>query len=66
MTFCNLIFQIEQDRLLPALDRDTADGIIESEHVVKANADNDLITATAIVDWIETLKGPPKSRFQCR
>ncbi len=35
---------------MPALDRDTADVITRSEHIVKAYADKHSLTATAIVD----------------
>ena len=44
---------------MPALDRDAADVIIGSEHILKAYADKHSITATAIVDLIKNvLKNP--------
>jgi hypothetical protein len=54
-----LIFQFEQGGLLPALDRDAADVITGSEHILKAYADKHSLTATAIVDLIKNvLKNP--------
>jgi hypothetical protein len=54
-----LMFQFEQGRLLPALDRDAADVITGSEHILKAYADKHSLTATAIVDLIKNvLKNP--------
>jgi hypothetical protein len=51
------MFPIEQGRLLlvPALDRDAADGVMGSEHIVKAYADRHKLTlaATAFVDLIK-------------
>jgi hypothetical protein len=53
------MFQFEQGRLLPALDRDAADVITGSEHILKAYADKHSLTATAIVDLIKNvLKNP--------
>jgi hypothetical protein len=44
---------------LPALDRDAADVITGSEHILKAYADKHSLTATAIVDLIKNvLKNP--------
>jgi hypothetical protein len=44
---------------LPAPDRDAADVITGSEHILKAYADKHSLTATAIVDLIKTvLKNP--------
>jgi hypothetical protein len=48
-----LIFQYEQGGLLPALDRDAADVITGSEHILKAHADEHSLTATEIVDLIK-------------
>jgi hypothetical protein len=54
-----LIFQFEQGGLLPALDRDAADVITGSEHILKAYADKHSLTATAILDLIkDVLKNP--------
>ena len=54
-----MIFQSEQGGLLPALDRDAADVITGSEHILKAYADKHALTATAIVDLIKNvLKNP--------
>ena len=54
-----LIFQFEQGGLLPALDRDAADVITGSEHILKAYAEKHSLTATAIVDLIKNvLKNP--------
>ena len=44
---------IEQGGLLPALDRNPADVISGSEHILKAYADKHSLTATAIVDLIK-------------
>ena len=53
------MFQFEQGGLLPSLDRNAADVIIESEHILKAYADKHSLTATAIVDLIKNvLKNP--------
>ncbi len=44
---------------MPALDRDNADVITGSEHILKAHADKRSLTATAIVDLIKNvLKNP--------
>jgi hypothetical protein len=40
---------------LPALDRDAADVITESEHILKAYTDKHSLTATAIVDLIKNV-----------
>jgi hypothetical protein len=48
-----LIFQIEQGGLLP--DRDAADVITGSEHILKAYADKHSLTAIAIVDLIKNV-----------
>jgi hypothetical protein len=56
-----LTFQFEQGVLLPSLrlDKDAADVITGSEHILKAYADNHSLTAAAIVDLIKTvLKNP--------
>jgi hypothetical protein len=47
------MFQFEQGGLLPALDRDAADVITGSEHILKAYADKHSLAATAIVDLIK-------------
>jgi hypothetical protein len=47
------MFQFEQGGLLPSLDRDAADVITGSEHILKAYADKHSLTATAIVDLIK-------------
>jgi hypothetical protein len=53
------MFPFEQGGLLPALDRDAANVIIGSEHILKAYADKHSLTAAAIVDLIKTvLKNP--------
>jgi hypothetical protein len=55
------MFPFEQGGLLPALrlDRDAADVITGSEHILKAYADKHSLTAAAIVDLIKTvLKNP--------
>ncbi len=44
----------EQGGLLPALDRDAADAITGSNHILKAFADKHSLTAAAIVDLIKT------------
>jgi hypothetical protein len=52
---------IDQSGLLPALDRDAADVITGSEHImiVEACVDKHSLTATAIVDLIKSvLKNP--------
>ncbi len=44
---------------MPALDRDAADVITGSEHILKAYAEKHSLTATAIVDLIkDVLKNP--------
>ncbi len=44
---------------MPALDRDAADVITGSEHILKACTDKHSLTAAAIVDLIKTvLKNP--------
>jgi hypothetical protein len=55
-----LIFQFEQGGLLPALDKDAANVITGSEHILKAYADKHSITATAIVDLIKNVLKNPK------
>jgi hypothetical protein len=49
------MFPFEQSGLLPALDRDAADVITGSEHILKANADKHSLTATANVDQIKNV-----------
>jgi predicted DNA-binding protein YlxM (UPF0122 family) len=49
------MFQFEQGGLLPSLDRDAADVITGSEHILKACADKHSLTAAAIVDLIKTV-----------
>ncbi len=44
---------------MPALDKDAADVITGSEHILKAYADKHSLTAAAVVDLIKTvLKNP--------
>ncbi len=47
------MYDIVQGGLLPALDRDAADVITGSEHIMKAHADKHSLTATAIKDMIK-------------
>ena len=48
-----------QQGLMPALDSDMAEVITGSEFIVKANAERDFLTATAINDLIKNvLKNP--------
>jgi hypothetical protein len=49
------MFQFDQGRLLPALDRDAANVITGSEHILKAYADKHFLAATAIVDLIKKM-----------
>ncbi len=49
------MFQFEQGRLLPALDRDAAVIITGNEHILKAYADKHSLTATAIVDLFKNV-----------
>jgi hypothetical protein len=54
-----LMFQFEQGGLSPALDRNAADVITGSEHILKAFDHKHSFTATAIVDLIKNfLKNP--------
>ncbi len=50
------MFKFEQGGLLPALDRDAANVITGSEHILKAYADKHSLTATAIVDLIKNVE----------
>ncbi len=50
----------EQGALLPALDRDAADVITGSEHILKAYADKHSLTATAIADLIKNVFKNPE------
>ena len=53
------MYDIVQDGLLPPLDRDAADVLRGSEHIVKAYAEKHSLTATAIKDLIsDVLKNP--------
>jgi hypothetical protein len=47
------MFPFEQGGLLPALDRDGADVITGSEHILKAYADKHSLTAAAIVNLLK-------------
>jgi hypothetical protein len=52
---------IEQGRLLPALDKDSADVLVATgrEHIVNAHAEKHLLTGTAVLDLIyDVLKNP--------
>ena len=46
------MYDIVQGRLLPPLDRDAADVLTGSEHILKAYAEKHSLTATAIKDLI--------------
>ena len=48
-----------QAGLVPALDRDSADVITGSEHIIKAFAAKHSLTATAIVDLIKNVLQNP-------
>jgi predicted transcriptional regulator len=50
---------VVQAGLVPALDRDSADVITGSEHIVKAFAANHSLTATEIVDLINNVLQNP-------
>ena len=53
------MYDIVQGGLLPPLDRDAADVLRGSEHIVKAYAEKHSLTATAIKDLIsDVLKNP--------
>jgi hypothetical protein len=53
------VYDIVQGGLLPPLDRDAADVLRGSEHIVKAYAEKHSLTATAIKDLIsDVLKNP--------